>query len=156
MFDGYLSTSHQKFMQEALKLARVAYQNGEIPVGAVVVHGNQIIGKGYNQVELLGDATAHAEMIAFSAASSALHNKYLSDCTLYVTLEPCVMCAGAAVWSKVSRIVFGAMDEKAGAAGSVFNVASNRKLNHRAEIIQGVMEAQCSALLKQFFSERRA
>ena len=142
-------------MQEALKLARVAYQNGEIPIGAVVVHENQIIGKGYNQVEMLGDATAHAEMIAISAACSALHNKYLKNCSLYVTLEPCMMCAGAAVWSKVDRIVFGAMDEKAGGAGSVFNVASNRKLNHRAEIIQGVMEEECSSLLKRFFNERR-
>lgn len=156
MFDGYLSTSHPKFMQEALKLAKVAYQNDEIPIGAVVVLGNQIIGKGYNQVEMHGDATAHAEMIAISAACSALDNKYLINCTLYVTVEPCMMCAGAAVWSKVGRIVFGAMDEKAGGAGSVFNIASNRKLNHRAEIIQGVMEGQCSALLKQFFNERRA
>jgi len=142
-------------MQEALKLAKVAYQNGEIPIGAVVVHKNQIIGKGYNQVEMLGDATAHAEMIAISAACSAIHNKYLINCTLYVTLEPCMMCAGAAVWSKVERIVFGAIDEKAGGAGSVFNVASNRKLNHRSEIIQGVMEEQCSALLKKFFREKR-
>lgn len=155
MYNGLPSSNHNKFMHEAIRLARIAFQEGEIPVGAVIVHKNRIIGKGFNQVEMLGDPTAHAEMIAISAACSNLCNKYLSDCTLYVTLEPCIMCAGAAVWSKIDRIVFGAIDEKAGGAGSVFNLASNNKLNHRAEIIQGVLEDECSLLLKQFFKDKR-
>ncbi len=142
-------------MQEAYKLAKIAYQNGEIPIGAVIEHKNQIIGRGYNQVEMLGDPTAHAEMIAISAACSTLHNKYLLDCTLYVTLEPCIMCSGAIVWTKIDRIVFGAMDINAGGAGTVFNLVSNRKLNHRAEIIQGILEEECGALLKQFFNQKR-
>ena len=104
-------------MMQAFRHAEIAYDNGEVPVGAVVVHENRIIGKGYNQVEMLQDSTAHAEMIAISAACSTLQNKYLGDCTLYVTLEPCPMCAGALVWSKIKRIVFGTMDEKAGACG---------------------------------------
>ncbi|CAN5261172.1 nucleoside deaminase [soil metagenome] len=155
MFNGFPSSPHFKYMQEAYKLARIAYQNDEIPVGAVVVHENRIIGKGYNQVEMLGDPTAHAEMIAISSACTTLHNKYLLGCTLYVTLEPCVMCSGAIVWSKLDRVVFGAMDEKGGGAGTVFNLVSNNKLNHRAEIIQGVLEEECGALLNQFFNEKR-
>ena len=142
-------------MMQAFRHAEIAYDNGEVPVGAVVVHENRIIGKGYNQVEMLQDSTAHAEMIAISAACSTLQNKYLGDCTLYVTLEPCPMCAGALVWSKIKRIVFGTMDEKAGACGSVFNISSNNKLNHSIEIIQGVMEADCKYLLQDFFKSKR-
>ena len=142
-------------MMQAFRHAEIAYDNGEVPVGAVVVHENRIIGKGYNQVEMLQDSTAHAEMIAISAACSTLQNKYLGDCTLYVTLEPCPMCAGALVWSKIKRIVFGTMDEKAGACGSVFNISSNNKLNHNIEIIQGVMEADCKYLLQDFFKSKR-
>lgn len=142
-------------MMQAFRHAEIAYDNGEVPVGAVVVHENRIIGKGYNQVEMLQDSTAHAEMIAISAACSTLQNKYLGDCTLYVTLEPCPMCAGALVWSKIKRIVFGTMDEKAGACGSVFNISSNNKLNHNIEIIQGVMEADCKYLLQEFFKSKR-
>ena len=142
-------------MMQAFRLAETAYKKGEVPVGAVVVHENRIIGKGYNQVEMLQDSTAHAEMIAASAASSTLQNKYLEDCTLYVTLEPCPMCAGALVWSKLKRVVFGAMDEKAGSCGSVFNISSNKKLNHSVEVIQGVMEADCKFLLQEFFRSKR-
>lgn len=142
-------------MRQAFHLAEMAYDKGEVPIGAVVVHENRIIGKGYNQVEMLDDSTAHAEMIALSAASSTLKNKYLEDCTLYVTIEPCPMCAGALVWSKIKRVVFGAMDEKAGACGSVFNISSNKKLNHNIEIIQGVMEADCRYLLQEFFKSKR-
>lgn len=142
-------------MMQAFRLAETAYEQGEIPVGAVIVHENRIIGKGYNQVEMLKDTTAHAEMIAVSAACSTLQNKYLSDCTMYVTLEPCPMCAGALIWSKIERIVFGALDEKAGACGSIFNIASNKKLNHRIELIQGIMEADCRYLLQEFFREKR-
>lgn len=146
---------HQKFMARALVLAEQACEEGEVPVGAVVVKDNLIIGKGYNQVERLGDATAHAEMIALSAAFEAAGSKYLTGCTMYVTLEPCPMCAGALVWSKIGRIVFGAMDAEAGACGSVFNIAANSKLNHQTEIIQGIMELDSEHLLKTFFRGKR-
>lgn len=143
-------------MQRAFLLAEQAYDEKEIPVGALIVKEDRIIGKGYNQTERLKDATAHAEMLAISAACSTLESKYLEGCTLYVTLEPCPMCAGALVWSKIDRIVFGATDTKAGACGSIFNIAANRKLNHRIEIIQGIMEEDCEWLLKHFFEERRS
>lgn len=154
MFNGN-RTVHDNFMHQALKLAETAYRNNEVPVGAVVVKDERVIGKGYNQVELLNDPTAHAEMLAISAACSTIQEKYLNDCTLYVTLEPCAMCAGALVWSKISRLVFGAMDEKAGACGTVFNISSNLKLNHQVEVIQGVLEQDSKYLLQQFFKEKR-
>lgn len=146
---------HRKFMLEAFKLAEKAYEEKEVPVGAVVVYENRIIGKGYNQVERLKDPTAHAEMIAISAACSTLQNKYLTNCTLYVTLEPCPMCTGAMVWSKLKRVVFGAMDERAGSCGTRYNLADDSHLNHQIEIIQGVMELDSEYLLKSFFEERR-
>lgn len=153
MFNG--KNIHQNYMMQAFKQAEIAFEKKEVPVGAVVVHENRIVGRGYNQVEMLQDSTAHAEMIAISAACSTLQNKYLEDCTLYVTLEPCPMCAGALVWSKLKRVVFGTMDEKAGACGSVFNISSNNKLNHSVEVIQGVMEADCKFLLQEFFRSKR-
>lgn len=146
---------HRKFMAKALEEARNAERNDEIPVGAVVVLENRIIGKGFNQVEMLKDPTAHAEMLAISAACSTIHNKYITGATLYVTLEPCPMCAGAIVWSKIKRVVFGAIDDKAGACGSLFNIASNEKLNHRVEVIQGVMENESKELLQHFFKNKR-
>jgi tRNA(adenine34) deaminase len=146
---------HQRFMARAFMLAEQAYEEGEVPVGAIVVYKGNIVGKGYNQVERLNDPTAHAEMIAISAACETLTEKYLSECTLYVTLEPCPMCSGAAVWSKLKTLVFGASDAKAGGCGSVFNISSNNKLNHRVEIIQGVMETESELLLKEFFQSRR-
>jgi tRNA(adenine34) deaminase len=158
MFNGNnkeFQNLHQQFMLQALKLAEIAYNKGEVPVGSVVVHEGRIIGKGYNQVEMLKDPTAHAEMIAISSACATLNNKYLNGCTLYVTLEPCPMCAGALVWSKLKRVVFGALDEKAGACGTIFNVATNKSLNHQVEVIQGVLEQDAQFLLKQFFSEKR-
>lgn len=158
MFNGKTSgqiEQHRNYMLQALKLAEQAYSQKEVPVGAVVVYEGRIIGKGYNQVEMLKDPTAHAEMLAISAACATIQNKYLTGCTLYVTLEPCPMCAGAIVWSKIERVVFGAMDEKAGACGSVFNIANNQHLNHRVEMIQGVLEMDSEYLMKQFFSERR-
>lgn len=147
---------HQNFMLQAFKLAEEAYDEGEVPVGAVVVRDNQIIGKGYNQTERLKDATAHAEMLAISAACSTIESKYLNGCTLYVTLEPCPMCTGALVWSKIDRIVFGAPDAKAGSCGSLFNLSNSDKLNHQIEVIQGVMEEDCKWLLQQFFQEQRS
>jgi len=143
-------------MAKAFMLAEQAYEEKEIPVGALIVKDDHIIGKGYNQTERLKDATAHAEMVAISAACANLENKYLEGCTLYVTLEPCPMCAGALVWSKIDRIVFGATDPKAGACGSVFNLATNKKLNHQVEVIQGIMEQDCEWLLKEFFREQRS
>ncbi len=140
---------------QAFQLAERASEEGEIPVGAIVVQGKKVIGKGYNQIEKLNDPTAHAEMIAISAACSTLKDKFLRDCTLYVTLEPCPMCAGAVVLSKINRLVFGAVDEKSGACGSLFNIAANKKLNHQVEVIQGVMESDCSHLLKDFFRKKR-
>jgi len=146
---------HAAFMAKALKLAEKAFEEGEVPVGAVVVHRNRIIGKGYNQVEKLKDPTAHAEMIAISAACSTLEEKYLSECTLYVTMEPCPMCAGASVWVKMERIVFGVIDERAGACGSIFNISSNKNLNHNIEIIQGILEEDSKYLLQSFFKKKR-
>lgn len=143
------------YMGQALKEAEKAFAIGEIPVGAVVVHNGQIIGRGHNQVELLRDPTAHAEMIALTAACATLESKFLEECTLYVTLEPCPMCAGASVWTRIRRIVYGAADPKAGACGTLFNIGSNNKLNHRAEIIQGVREAECEEILKRFFRGKR-
>ncbi|RNC85367.1 MAG: tRNA adenosine(34) deaminase TadA [Balneola sp.] len=146
---------HQKFMAQALFLAEKAFEEGEVPVGAVVVYENKIVGKGYNQVEKLTDPTAHAEILAITAACDTLNEKYLSDCTLYVTLEPCPMCAGALVWSKIGRVVFGASDIKSGGCGSVFNITDNQHLNHRIETIQGILEQDCEYLLKSFFQSKR-
>lgn len=143
-------------MQQAFLLAEQAYEEKEVPVGAVVVKNDSIIGKGYNQTERLNDPTAHAEMLAISAACSTIGQKYLQDCTLYVTLEPCPMCAGALVWSKIDSVVIGAWDTQAGSCGSIFNIASNQKLNHQVDVVQGFMEQDCEYILKQFFQERRS
>lgn len=150
-----LTRQHQQFMRKAFALAEQAYDEQEVPVGAVIVKDNRIIGRGYNQMERLNDPTAHAEILAISAACSTIGSKYLEECTIYVTLEPCPMCAGALVWSRIDRIVFGAPDAKAGACGSLFNLAFNKRLNHQIEIIQGVIEQDCEWILKQFFREQR-
>ena len=142
-------------MRQAFILAEKAYDKEEVPVGAVVVHDQQVIGKGYNQTQQLTDPTAHAEMLAISAACSTLQQKYLTDCTLYVTLEPCPMCTGAIVWSKIDTVIIGAWDTNAGSCGSVFNLSSNDKLNHQVNVLQGFMEKDCEGILKQFFRERR-
>ena len=146
---------HRFFMTKAIELAEQAYKKDEVPVGAVVVKENKGIGKGYNQIESLGDATAHAEMIALSAAYETNGSKYLHGATLYVSLEPCVMCAGALIWSKIDRLVFGASDSKSGACGSLFNIHNNPLLNHRFEVIQGILEADAENLLKRFFAKKR-
>lgn len=142
-------------MKAALRQAQQAFDAGEVPVGAVVVRDGAILGKGYNMVEQLQDATAHAEMIAITAASEALGAKYLEGCTLYVTLEPCPMCAGAIVWSKLSRLVFGAFDEKAGSCSTLYNIPRDPRLNHTVEIVSGVEADQSAGLLKEFFAMRR-
>ncbi len=148
--------SDHYFMGEALRQAHRAYQAEEVPIGAVVVHNGQIIGRAYNQVELLKDATAHAEMLALTQAEEVLGDWRLNECTLYVTKEPCPMCAGAIVHTRIARVVFGAADPKAGAAGGVMNLLQYPTFNHRCEITAGVREQECRALLQSFFLEQRA
>jgi len=144
------------YMEYAVREALKAYEKKEVPVGAVVFDGNgNIAGKGYNQVEALSDATAHAEMIALTSAMATLGSKYLEECTLVVTMEPCPMCAGAIVNAKVGRLIFGAYDPKMGASGTVLNITGCRELNHQPEVIGGIMENRCSELLRDFFAELR-
>src|SRR5512137_1500622 len=148
--------SDHYFMGEALRQAAKAFAAEEVPVGAVVVREGRIISRAFNQVELLKDATAHAEMLALTAAEQAVGDWRLNDCTLYVTKEPCPMCAGAIVHVRIGRVVFGAGDPKAGAAGSALNLLQFPGLNHRAEITAGVREEECRQLLLNFFNEQRA
>lgn len=138
------------FMEEALGLARKAYEDGEIPVGALVVARDRIIGRGYNQTERLNDVTAHAEMIAITSAADHLGSKYLTDCTLYVTLEPCVMCAGALYWTQIRRVVVGAMDEKRG-----FSRIGQPLLHPKTKLVTGIMAAESQELLLKFFRQLR-
>lgn len=138
------------FMKEALKEAKLALEEDEIPVGAVLVANGRIIGKGHNLTERLNDVTAHAEMQAFTAAANFLGAKYLSDCTLYVTLEPCVMCAGAAYWTQISRVVFGAFDTQRG-----FSKINQKILHPKTEWTGGILENECSQLIKDFFISKR-
>ena len=144
------------FMGEALRQAVKAYEAEEVPVGAVVVREGRIIARAFNQVELLKDATAHAEMLALTQAEEAVGDWRLSDCTLYVTKEPCPMCAGAIVHVRLARLVFGASDPKAGAAGSALNLLQWPSLNHRCDITSGVREPECRNLLRAFFAEQRS
>lgn len=144
------------FMGEALRQAARAYEAEEVPVGAVVVRGGRIIARAFNQVELLRDATAHAEMLALTQAEEAVGDWRLTDCTLYVTKEPCPMCAGAAVHVRLARVVYGAADLKGGAAGGAMNLLQFPTLNHRCEITGGVRLDECKGLLRSFFAEQRA
>ncbi len=143
------------WMQEALTLAQQAEKVGEVPVGAVVVKDGAIVARGWNHPIAAQDPTAHAEIEAMRAAARSLGNYRLTDTVLYVTLEPCAMCAGAMVHARVRRLVFGAADPRAGAAGSVFNVVQAAPLNHRLEVTAGVMAEECGELLKRFFAQRR-
>ena len=142
-------------MRAALREADASLARDEVPVGCVIVHDGMIVGRGHNQVESLQDATAHAEVLAIGAASNALGSWRLTDCTLYVTLEPCAMCAGAIVLARLGRLVYGAADPKAGACGSVLDVVGERRLNHRVEVTGGVLEPECGDLLREFFRRRR-
>jgi tRNA(adenine34) deaminase len=144
-----------EFMRRALTLAHHARDAGEVPIGAVVVNNGEIVGEGWNQPIRSHDPSAHAEMVALRAAAVQLRNYRLPGTTLYVTLEPCAMCAGAIVHARVARVVFGALDPKAGAGGSVYNLLASEKLNHRAEIAPGVLGEECGELLRAFFRERR-
>jgi tRNA(adenine34) deaminase len=142
-------------MHEALRQARKAGEAGEVPIGAVVVRASRIIARSSNQVELLKDATAHAEMLALTQAEAAVGDWRLSDCTLYVTKEPCPMCAGAIVHTRIKTVVFGIEDVKGGAAGGAMNLLQHPGLNHRCEITGGVMREECLGILQAFFKERR-
>lgn len=143
-------------MGHAIELAKIAEDAGEVPVGALLVHEGHVIGEGWNRPISSHDATAHAEIMALRAATQKLKNYRLpDDVSLYVTLEPCPMCAGAMVHARVARVVYGASDPRSGAAGSIFNILDSAELNHRAEIVPGVMESRCSELLKKFFKRRR-
>ena len=146
----------ESLMREALRLARKAYEADEVPVGAIVVQSGKIIGRAYNQVELLKDATAHAEMLALTQAEAAVGAWRLLDCDLYVTKEPCVMCAGALVHVRIRRVIFGCADSRAGAAGTVINLLQHSSLNHRCQITAGVLQEECTAILQDFFRKRRA
>src|SRR5450755_3251187 len=148
--------SDDYFMGEALRQAAMAYEKDEVPVGAVIVREGRIIARAFNQVELLKDATAHAEMLALTQAESAVGDWRLTDCTLYVTKEPCPMCAGAMVHTRLARVVFGADDPKGGAAGGALNLLQFPTLNHRCEITGGLRLEECRALLQNFFTEQRA
>ncbi len=143
-------TKDESFMQKALAEAQIALQEGEIPIGAVVVCRDRIIARAHNQTETLHDVTAHAEMLAITSASNLLGGKYLPECTLYVTVEPCVMCAGALGWSQMSRIVYGASDEKRG-----FSRYAPKALHPKATVTAGVLEAECAQLMKEFFKQKR-
>ena len=138
------------FMKQALLEAQKAFEQGEIPVGAVVVCENQIIARAHNQTELLNDVTAHAEMLAITAAADNLGNKYLHDCTLYITLEPCPMCAGAIGWSQIGKIVYGASDDKKG-----FMIYGKRMLHPKTKVEFGIMNEECAGLMSSFFGEKR-
>jgi len=148
--------SDEHFMRQALRQAARAYEADEVPVGAVIVREGRVIARAYNQVELLKDATAHAEMLALTQAEEVMGDWRLTDCTLYVTKEPCPMCAGAVVHTRLARVVYGVSDAKAGAAGSAMNLLQFPTLNHCCEITGGVCEKECRGLLQNFFTEQRA
>jgi len=137
-------------MKKAIDLAKQAFEEGEIPIGAIIVSNDRIIGKGYNQVEKLGDATAHAEMIAITSAADFLNSKYLKKCTLYVTIEPCIMCGGALKWSQIDKIVYGASENSFG-----FFSSNIKGLPTKVEVVSGVLETECKQLMQDFFEEKR-
>ena len=156
VFDEIVCTNDdERFMFEALKEAGAAAEENEVPVGAVIVKDGQIIARAHNLIETNGRSSAHAEMLAIESAEEKLGTKWLTDATVYVTLEPCSMCAGAMVLARIQRLVIGADDPKTGACGSVMNVAGSDDLNHKIEITRGVLKEECSRMLKDFFKERR-
>jgi tRNA(adenine34) deaminase len=143
------------FMHEALKEAQKAFDKDEVPVGCVIVHQGKIIGRGHNQVESLKDPTAHAEMIALTSVCASLATKWLNGVSVYVTIEPCSMCAGALVLARVKNLIYGADDPKTGACGSITNLVNNKKLNHRIKVKKGVLKDDCGDLLREFFKKKR-
>ncbi len=151
----YMGKIDEIYMSEALKEAQTAFEKDEVPVGAVIVHDGRIIARTHNQIVMLRDPTAHAEMIAITQAAAYLKSERLLDCSVYATIEPCSMCAGAMVLARVKRIIYGAKDPKTGACGSVFNIANSKKLNHRIKVTGGVLGKDCAALLTEFFRKQR-
>ncbi|HUG92110.1 MAG TPA: tRNA adenosine(34) deaminase TadA [Planctomycetaceae bacterium] len=147
---------HDRWMRLALEQARRALEADEVPIGAVVVHDERIVGEGHNQRETLGDPTAHAEMIAITQAAGTIGSWRLLDCTLYVTLEPCPMCAGAVVQARVPRVIYGAADPKAGACHTLYRITDDQRLNHRATVMGGVLKEECGAILREFFARQRS
>ena len=143
------------YMQEALKEAIKAQDKDEVPVGCIIVHKDRIIARAHNQVETLKDPTAHAEMIAITQATSALGSKWLQGAVVYVTIEPCLMCAGALTLARIKQVIFGAKDLKTGALGSVFNISKSNRLNHKLEVQSGILEQDCSFLISEFFKKKR-
>ncbi len=146
---------HEYWMDLALREAETALQRKEVPIGAVIVKNGAVIGKGSNQIEMLQDPTAHAEIIAITATASYLGNRRLENCTLYVTLEPCPMCAGAIVLARIPLLVFGSYDPKAGACTSLYTITNDTRLNHRVHTMGGVLEEKCGGILKRFFAGKR-
>lgn len=156
MHDSLLNPyTHEHWMRQAFHEAEKAFARDEVPVGAVVVKNNRIIGRGYNQVEALQDPTAHAEMLAITAACENLGSKLLTDCALYVTLEPCPMCAGAIVHAKIKTLIYGAADPKTGACDSLYHIPEDPRLNHRVAIVSDVLREECAGLLLSFFRKKR-
>lgn len=151
----YMNEYKNEYMQEALKEAEEAARKGEVPVGAVIEKDGEIIGRGHNLTETLCDVTAHAEIMAIRQAAEKTGWYRLTGCNLYVTLEPCSMCAGAIVWARINKIYIGTADPKAGACGSVINIVQEEKFNHRCEVETGIMKEECSGILKDFFVARR-
>ena len=143
------------WMKQALAEAMKAYELDEVPIGCVIVRDEKVIAKGHNLTEQLKDATAHAEMMAITSASAALESRYLTDCTLYVTIEPCPMCAGAIVLSRIPRLVFGAYDIKAGACGTLYNIPEDKRLNHTVQVIPGILDQECASLVQEYFRRKR-
>jgi tRNA(adenine34) deaminase len=155
-FPGDLLQREAAWMRRALELARRAYEAEEVPIGAVIVHNNAIIGEGFNQREALQDPTAHAEMLALTQAAGTLGTWRLLECTLYVTLEPCPMCAGAIVQARVPRVVYGTTDPKAGACHTLYSITSDARLNHQCTVLGGVLQAECRGILQEFFALQRS
>ena len=145
----------QQFMKAAIEQAKIAEENGDVPIGAVIVYKNQIIAKAYNQRQQLNDPTAHAEIIALTQAAAFVQNWRLNGCAMYVTLEPCPMCAGALVLARLDRLVYGCDDPKSGACGSIYNIVADERLNHRLQVTAGVLAEDCGAQLQSFFQKRR-
>ena len=150
-----INEKDNQFMKLAIEQAKIAEDNGDVPIGAVIVHNDTIIAKAYNQREQLQDPTAHAEIIALTQAAAALENWHLNGCTMYVTLEPCPMCAGALVLARIDRLVYGCDDPKTGAVKSLYNIVQDQRLNHQLEVTSGVLQKQCRRQLQGFFAKRR-
>jgi len=153
--NGLSGNQDERYMRMALDAAAVAEENGDVPIGAVIVYQNQVIGRAYNQREQLKDPTAHAEIIALTQAASFIGSWRLHGCTIYVTLEPCPMCAGALVLGRLDRLVYGCADPKTGACGSLYDIVRDERLNHRLEVTSGVLADDCARLLQEFFQQRR-